>query len=322
MRPFVFSLIVAWLSPFLIFSQNTIQLTINHKLGNDVFMYDETVQNNLEHDFKVQRLEYYISEISLIHDAGQETKIEDLWVLANASSTTEVTLGEYDINEIEKIMFHIGVDSAHNHLDPAMWHATHPLAPKSPSMHWGWIGGYRFVAFEGDSGENMNQLFELHGLGDENYFQTEVELNVSAENNVLDIQLDADYTEGLRDIEIDDGLIVHGPNFEAKKCLENFRDHVFSPSSNTNSIQTEINNNTFNLYPNPIVNGITTISLDLKSTILYNLVITSSEGKQFPVIRHVKNNQTIDFSNFPSGLYYIQLQRNNETILTRKVIVE
>ncbi len=182
-------------------AQNDINLSIFHKLANEEFNLNQAANNNLEHDFKITRLEYYISEISLIHDGGTETLIEDLWILVNASSKTEVELGNYDINTVEKIVFHIGVDPAHNHLDPSTYEASHPLAPKAPSMHWGWTAGYRFVALEGHGGPALDQLVQLHGLDDKNYFTTEVVLDKTAENGILNIQLDADYTRALEDIE-------------------------------------------------------------------------------------------------------------------------
>ena len=318
----LFALVLGALS-FQINAQNSVTLNINHKLGDADFAMNQAAKNNMDHDFKVTRLEYYISEISLVHDGGSETQIEDLWILANASAKTEVDLGEHDITSVEKIILHIGVDPDHNHLDPPSWPNGHPLAPGSPSMHWGWTAGYRFVAYEGHGGANLNQLFQLHGLGDNNYFTTEVELDATAENNVLSINLDADYTKALEDISVNSGVIVHGDNLEAKQCLENFRDFVFSPASITSSTIDFSEVSEFNIFPNPVANGISTIKLDLEeSGNEYDLTITSVDGKLLQYLRDISDGQTMDFSNKSTGMYFINLVKEGQTILTKKIFVK
>ena len=95
---------------FLMFSmssnaQNSIQLNINHKLGDANFAMETGAKNNLDNDFEVTRLEYYISEILITHDGGSETTIEDLWILVDANQNTLVDLGDHDINTVEKVSF-------------------------------------------------------------------------------------------------------------------------------------------------------------------------------------------------------------------------
>ena len=304
-------------------AQNSIMLNIHHKLGDAEFVMNEASKNNMSHDFKVTRLEYYISEISLIHDGGNETLIEDLWILADASTPTEVSLGEYDVNTVEKIVLHIGVDEAHNHLDPTRWDSAHPLAPKSPSMHWGWNAGYRFIAYEGHGGANYNQLFQLHGLGDSNYFTTEVELNVTAENNTVIINLDADYARGLEDIAVNTGVIVHGENLEARQCLENFRDFVFTESGSTSSTVDFSEVSDFGLFPNPVFEGISTIRLELKdSGNTYDVSISTVEGRQTKYHSKVANGQVVDFSDHAPGIYLVNLMKKGHVIQTQKLFVK
>jgi len=318
----LFALVIGAMS-FQLNAQNNVILNINHKLGDADFAMNQAAKNNMDHDFKITRLEYYISEITLVHDGANETLVDDLWVLANAGTKTEVDLGEHDISSVEKIIFHIGVDPDHNHLDPSSYQSSHPLAPKSPSMHWGWTAGYRFVALEGHGGSNLNQLVQLHGLGDNNYFTTEIELDVAVENNVVTIDLDADYTKALEDISVSSGVIVHGDNLQARQCLENFRDFVFSPSSITSSIIDFSEINEFNVFPNPVVNGVSTLKLDLKeSGYEYNLSINSLDGKQLDYLLNVTDNQTLDFTNRLSGMYFINLVKEGQTIITKKVFVK
>jgi hypothetical protein len=259
----------------------------------------------------------------LVHDGGNETEIEDLYLLVNATTNTDVELGSYDITSVEKIRFHIGVDSLSNHLDPSSFHASHPLSPKSPSMHWGWIAGYRFIAYEGFSGSSFFNLFQIHGLGNKNYFTIEVELNVTAADNKLQINLDADYTRGLENISIEDGLIMHGDDFEAKECLENFRDYVFSPSSMTSSTIEHTEVNTFNLFPNPVTNGISTIELDVDTpSNSYDLSVNTLDGKQVFSLQQIYDGQKVDFTNQVSGIYFINLHKKGQIIQTKKIFIK
>lgn len=302
------------------FAQNSVQLNIHHKLANNSFAMETAAVNNISNDFEVTRLQYYISEISIIHDGGAETIMEDLYVLVDAGEATQVDLGDFDITSVEMVKFHLGVDEATNHLDPSSYSPNHPLAPQSPSMHWGWAAGYRFVAIEGFGGANYNQLFQLHGLGDNNYFLTEIPVTVEAENNEVVIDLDADYTRALENITVNNGLIVHGDYAEAQKCLENFRDYVFSQSSETTSSFDLSEVNQFDIYPNPAPNGLFNIEFDAPSNLEYEIIITDILGKQIAHIDAVKGNSTYVFQLKDAGLFFINLIKEGQPVISKKLI--
>lgn len=300
-------------------AQNSIQLNIHHKLGEADFALETSAKNNLDHDFEFSRLQYYISEITIVHDGGMETPFNFTWVLVNATEPTQVDLGDENINVVERLKFHIGVDKNHNHLDPAGYQASHPLAPQFPSMHWGWASGYRFIALEGNGGPSLNQLFELHGLDDANYFETSVPLTVEASNGEVIINLDADYTRALENIQVNTGVIVHGDDAEAKQCLENFRDYVFSPASGTTSTIdfSEVSN--FEVFPNP-ANGNATLTLEASQDLNYQVSVTDILGKQVLFFNEVKSNATIDFNIDHAGVYFINLIKAGQPVITRKLI--
>lgn len=300
-------------------AQNQVQLLINHKLGDADFSFDTNAKNNLNNDFEIFRLEYYISEITIIHDGGNETKINDVWVLANASRNTGVDLGSHNINQVEMIKFSLGVDPAHNHLDPSTFPALHPLAPKNPSMHWGWVSGYRFVALEGNGGSNLNRLFELHGLGDDNYFTIEIPLTTTANNNTINISLDADYTRALENIDVNAGLIVHGDYGMAKKSLENFRDFVFSASTTTTSTIDFSEVEKFDVFPNP-TNRKASLILNAPQDQTYQISVTNILGKEMLFINTVSSNSEIEIPLQQPGIYFVNLLKSGHPVITRKLI--
>lgn len=317
---FIFACLFISLSSF---AQNSIQLNIHHKLGDDAFVMQTEATNNIGNQFNVRRLEYYISEISIVHNGNIETKIDDLWVLADAGDgTTVVDLGMHNIDAIHGIKFHIGVDADHNHADPASYSSDHPLAPKFPSMHWGWAAGYRFLAYEGNGGENLNRNCELHGLGDNNYFQTVVNAEITAANNEIVLNLDADYTRVLEDINVSSGVIVHGDYAQAQKALQNFRDFVFSVSEEATSIVDFSEINSFDLYPNPANVGSTSISINATQDLQYQVVIYDVLGREVQSLEDVRSNTPTALKLETAGLYIVSLVKEGQSVITKKLQVK
>jgi len=233
-------------------AQQNVVLQIEHFLGGVPYAGNVTALNSFDEDFRASRMEYYLSEFTLIHDGGQETNVDATWVLVDAHVPTSVPLGNFDIIELEAIRFGVGVDPAVNHLDPASYEASHPLAPKSPSMHWGWAAGYRFVAMEGTSGINLAQSYEIHALGDNNYLKQTIPTAGVIEGSDLVIGLNGDYVEALGGIGIGSGPLVHGETGIAYTMLRNFRDHVFTSIEGNGPVGLdELSSGLLQVYPNP-----------------------------------------------------------------------
>jgi len=300
-------------------AQTTVKLKIHHKLGNEAFALNTGAKNNLGDDFEVTRMEYYISEVSVIHDNGMSTAIPDLWILVNAAAPTEVELGNYPITEVEGFHFTIGVDPDHNHLDPASYDPSHPLAPKNPSMHWGWASGYRFMAFEGNGGSNYDQLIQLHGLGDQNYIRTKLLLTTSALNNEVVINLDADYTRVLEDLSVNTGLIVHSELFEAQQSLVNLRNLAFTPTQTNTSTTLSKDVCSLNVFPNPAYGGQTNVYIESPDGSGYTISVTDLMGRQtahFPI----SSDGHLELDLARSGFYFVHLLKDGKWISSRKLI--
>jgi len=218
----------ATLTIFSTSAQTTVKFQINHLLKDQAFAFNQKASNNLDNEFNVKRLEYYLSGISLTHDGGKITKASDVYILVNAGNAVDVDLGKFDITTLESINFSVGVDPTVNNQNPTQWSASHALSPKSPSMHWGWAAGYRFVALEGKTGSSLSTIFEIHALGNDNYFKISIPTKGAMDNGELVIELDADYTEALSNIDISGGLVIHGETDQAVRCLRNFTNTVFT----------------------------------------------------------------------------------------------
>ena len=162
MKKIFYLLSAALISNVLMAQSKTVILTIDHKIGLDTCAAGIEGVNNLGNQFKINRIQYYMDEIILVHD-GATSDTSTVLALVDGFDQTNLNLGSFTLDSIESIRFAIGVNSSLNHLDPTTYNPNHPLAPKSPSMHWGWTAGYRFIAAEGVGGSTFNQIFEFHG---------------------------------------------------------------------------------------------------------------------------------------------------------------
>ena len=301
----------------IVFAQSDVYLKITHKLNGDAFSLGNTGTNNNGDDFEYNRFEYYMSGIKLIHDGGQETTVDDTYLLINAENQTNLLLGSYSITTLESIKFSIGVDSSANHLDPSTYASSHALAPKSPSMHWGWASGYRFIAVEGYSNQ---QNFQLHGLGDANYFEQTITTAGIVDGTDLTVHIQGDYEGAVKDISLSGGVISHGETGAARAALYNFETDVFSEYKEevVNSISNS-NTSKLEIYPNP-TNGSKTLNVNgnWKNGTVTIQDITGS----IIVSKNISNNASINISSLNTGIYFVKVSTENNNFSIKKLIIK
>lgn len=300
-------------------AQKNVVLRINHFLGATPFAFNLKATNNLNNEFNATRLEYYISNIIINHDSGQHTAIPNLYVLVDAGSNTDIDLGNFNITAIEGITFSIGVDSPNNNADPSLWPANHALSPKSPSMHWGWQSGYRFVAMEGVAGVGMISTYEIHALGNMNYFTTTVTKTAIEYKGKWVIAIDADYTKAIKDIDVTQNLISHGEADEAQKLLFNFRDNVFKPGTILTGIKEANNSIDVSVWPNPS-NG--SFMVKVPSINAFNkIIITDITGKVILTKTDINSSSTQTISIKNNGIYFMQVYNDDYMLGVKKLVV-
>jgi hypothetical protein len=298
-------------------ASTNVKLKFNHKIGSVNYAKNLQVKNNLDHDYTITRLEYYISNVIIIHDGGSMDTLKNTYFLMNPSGATEtLDLGLRSVTNIEAIQFSIGVDPFNNHANPASFMAGHPLAPKSPSMHWGWTSGYRFLAIEGKSGSSLNQTYQLHGLWDANYYSLRIPVTAIDDNGAKVIELNADYDKVLHDISINSGVIAHGDNTSDRKALQNMRDSVFT---NTNgqgdilSIKAIDKSKTILTYPNPAqLNAQINLTVNSTEQVYYKVI-----NLKGAVIKQTLLGTTKLFIDKP-GMYTIQAFTAANTLVAMK----
>jgi hypothetical protein len=259
--------------------------------------------NNLGNIFKLNRIQYYIDEI-ILTQGMQTPDTSTTLALVDGFNTTMLDLGEFTIDSLESIRFAIGVNEDLNHLDPTTYSPQHPLAPKSPSMHWGWSAGYRFICAEGLAGSSLTQVFEFHGLGDDNYAHLTIPTQgTMVGTDTLLISINADYNELFRGQNLAAGPISHGETGAAAQVIHNMNNYVFSSSEGNAAMAIEENPLKLTVYPNPS-NG------------TFHIVSgTSSEYRILDILgrtvlqgRFKTGENTVELTS--KGLYLLQIQSN------------
>ncbi|MBL4648761.1 MAG: T9SS type A sorting domain-containing protein [Aureispira sp.] len=298
------------------YAQKDVYFKLNHLLGTSSFAFNQTTPNDVGSDFQITRLQYYVSNIILHHD-GIQTPVSNTFILVDASTTTNVLLGNFNITALDSISFGIGIENAENHLDPTLYAASDPLAPQAPSMHWGWTSGYRFVALEGLSGISMSDVFQMHALGDINYQIKTIVTSGNLVNNDLEVAIDADYAKALGTIDITGGVISHGENGDAKTVLTNFNTSVFSNGSMSVPV-TKLETINVSVYPNPVPVG-QALQIEVDQAFETSVEVYDLTGKVYKNMTYSPDNQSVRFMD--SGWYILNIKKEGKIIATQKISV-
>lgn len=316
-----FMVVAATITTSMLYAQTPVELQIRHKLGSSDFAFSTATTNNLGNNFNVTRLEYYISKISIKHDGGTVTNIPNHYILANGSANVADALGSYPITSVESITFYIGVDSPANNADPSLQPSGHPLAPKTPSMHWGWASGYRFVAMEGMAGTSLGQAYEVHALGNNLYDKATVNVSGVMVGGKLVIALNADYTQALRGINVSSGLIAHGSGSDEAAVLSNFKNYVFSAGTPVSVMGVAAHNNGLVVYPNPTHNGSATISFG-NALQTATVTVTDIQGSVVMTTEKKAGETNVRIDLKQTGIYFVKAQMSDGSVAYNKLVIE
>lgn len=297
-------------------AQTSVVLNLEHRLNQSAFAFNQEAAAPGGYTFDVTRLQYYISDIQLVHDGGQTTDIDDLWLLVNAGNDVNFELGSHNVTTIEGINFYVGVGPDVNNADPSQWSSNHPLAPQNPSMHWGWSSGYRFVAMEGGAGNNTAFNYEVHALGNNNYNQVQIVTDAIDNSGTLEIVVYADYARALNGIDVSGGLTLHASNGQAVTFLDNFADHVFFPASAL-GIQDVAFNGSFDVYPNPAESN-AQVSFKFEDEAGYTVKILNAQGQLISSERLASLSGLFQLPQVAAGHYSILLEKDGTQAVARK----
>jgi hypothetical protein len=313
----ILTLLCAALCLNLSFAQKNVQLNINHLIGSEELELAKEYMMDGENTFpyKINRLQYYVSEITLIHDGGQKTNVADTWLLVTVPETSTFDLGTFNIDNIEGIEYHLGVNDEANFLDPSSYPDEHPLANKSPSMHWGWAAGYRFAALEGFSGNNFLLEYQIHSLGKANYKKVALSLNGVTTNDQIDITVDADYENIYSNINFSKLVFLHGFDGFAADLMNILGKNVFSAAVTSNTVDEKYKN--YKFIKNNLLSD-NTLRINNLDNSDYSVLISNIQG-QIIASQNISSNDEINIDQ--SGIFLCQFIKNGVIVKTEKVVV-
>jgi len=318
------------LLPIGLFAQNNnVVVSFDHRVGTQTLTPGET-QFNIWNGkaVRIDRAQFYLSEIALKQMDGTWMPIPDFYILADASKPGELhEAGSFNIQEFQAFGFGVGVDQAHNHLDPTLYPAGHPLAIGDPSMHWGWAGGYRFLVVEGKIDNNndgvLESTFEYHCLGNVLYETSRIEGFVQAQNGALQINVLLDYTLLFQNMSMSGNLIHHGSSAQNAAMLTNANTSGFlSLTQSSASPNVEANSLSLEAAPNPST-GETWITYDLPAGNDVQLRLINTSGQTVRSLNSLPTSgkTLLNTAGLPAGFYHYVFYQNGGLIARKALVV-
>jgi hypothetical protein len=262
------------------------------------------------YDMKVTSLRYYVSEVTVIHDGGKQELLTDVFLLVDAGKPTKFFLADLDVDNVERVVFSIGVPVFLNHNDPAKYPEGHPLGFQNPSMHWGWAAGYRFVAFEGlaGRGEAPSTVFQFHTLSDDLFTTTSVTTSAINSDDEVVIPVRAEVSQILNGIDATYGQIVHGATGDAITVMQNFGKNVFS------AVVTSVEEQpvaSLTATPNPSWNTVTLTAPELVGA---TVTIVDVTGQTVQSMQAASEEITMDVRTLAAGMYTVLVTRDGRPV--------
>ena len=159
----------------------------------------------------VTRLDLLLSSFSLQKADGSWTTPDARWhaFFRAEQPTAQQPLPKLPTGDYQALRFAVGVDKAANHADPNRLGPDDPLHPVVNGMHWGWTGGYVFMALEGhwqfdQAPAGSTGGFSYHLAGDDNLVTVTLPGPLHVQPGTrLRLQLDARRLLGAVDIRKD-----------------------------------------------------------------------------------------------------------------------
>ncbi len=160
----------------------------------------------------VSRLDFLLSGLALRDDAGKWIESRDWFAffsLEKGRLRAEAT--GTPAGRLTALRFNVGVPASVNEADPAQWEPGHALHPQTNGLHWGWQGGYVFMALEGrwKRPDGSPDGFSYHLARPENLTAIELPLDLQGGGPAtVHVQLDVDRVLGAIDFA-KDGTSTH-----------------------------------------------------------------------------------------------------------------
>ena len=245
-----FTTLVLSFSVLVLYAQKSVFLNISPVFNSNPLQMGVEVQHNSGEVYALDHFDYYVSDITLTHDGGQLTTVEQAVYIVEPDNHV-LNLGNLALENIEDIGFTVGVPARFNTqqgteaMDISLYPETHPLSYQSPSMYWGWSFGYMHMIIGGGEGSNY---FELHSVGPT--LQRQVNLSVVQTNvseSQIDLYIQCNVDEWVNGLELSTTGVIHGATVLNELIMDNvLTEDVFTLSPSATSML--LNHSAPNIY--------------------------------------------------------------------------
>ena len=296
-------------------SQKNIFLHLEPVFGTQPFALNQTFIGNDGIAVEIQDFNYYLSDVLIFHDNGQQTQLlTDIWLVT--PSQNSLYLGYLALNQIDSILFTIGVPKRYNiqagalAQDISTYPETHPLSFQSPSMYWGWSFGYMHMIASGKADSNNdgvpNAYYELHNLGNNNQQSLTLPAIQTTSGNQIDLHYNCHIDRWLNQMPLSSVGVLHGETGLNLSILQNVNtQEVFTLDA---AAKLQENETTLVSWKQ----SATEITIQgLQDQCIESYQVFSNTGQKVRDIHANTPFASILLEQLQSGLYLINVEMNN-----------
>lgn len=224
------------------FAQKNVFITIAPKENGNALQLDANLTNSTGVVYSVTYFDYYLSNLHIIHDGGQDLDLSDTVFLIEPANHI-LHLGILDVTTIEQITFGVGVppnlntQSGADAVDISTYPEFHPLSFQDPSMYWGWTSGYTHMIIEGRADSNNDgtpeTLYQIHNLGNSNFHNVVLPVTqTDSYADQIDVYVNCNVDVWLKNINIKTIGVLHGSSGDNTVVMNNvLSEPVFDQSA-------------------------------------------------------------------------------------------
>ena len=296
-------------------AQKNIFLNLTPLFGNQTFALNQTFIGNDGIAVQIQDFNYYLSDVKIFHDNGQQTNLPtSIWLVTPTQHS--LYLGYLAVEQIDSINFTIGVPKRYNTQagalaqDISTYPETHPLSFQSPSMYWGWSFGYMHMITGGKADSNNdgvpNAYFELHNLGNNNQQSVTLPTIQTTTGSQTDLFYNCHIDRWLNQMPLSSVGVLHGETGLNQSVMQNVNTQDVFTLNPSATIQEN-----HNLFVSWKQNASEITIQGLQNQSIKNYQVFSNTGQK--VLDHQVNtpSASVPLEQLQSGLYLIRTEMNN-----------
>ena len=309
---------------FLSWSQKNIFLNLDPVFANQPFVLNQNFTGNDGVAVRVEHFNYYLSDVKLFHDNGQQTNLPtDIWLVTPVQNS--LYLGYLPIQQIDSIQFTIGVPKRYNiqagalAQDISTYPDSHPLSFQSPSMYWGWSFGYMHMIAGGKADSNNdgvpNAYFELHNLGNNNQQSVTLPAIQTTSGNQIDLHYNCHVDRWFNQMPLSSVGVLHGETGLNLSVMQNVNTQDVFALNPAATIQE--NHNLFVSWkqtPTEItIHGIQNQGIE-------NFQVFSNTGQKLLVVDVQNAVASIPLDRLSSGFYLVSVQGSHGQFQSFRIV--